>query len=88
MCIYYANRHCISHTWINHNDQFLYPKDGWQTDFEFMSDCLIYTLFSDKNRISAEVSLLGSVVEHSRNMTRQSVNEKDSRVKHGNDTTR
>ena len=38
---------------MNHNDQFLYPKDGWQTDFEFQADCLIYTLFGDKNRISA-----------------------------------
>ena len=54
MCIYLAVRHCIEHTWINHNDQFLYPNNGWRTDFEFQSDCLIYSLFHGKNNISSE----------------------------------
>lgn len=51
--IYYAVRKCIEHTWINHNDQFLYPKDDWQNDREFQLDCLIFTLLSDKNRITS-----------------------------------
>lgn len=54
ICIYFAVRHCIEHTWLNHNDQFLYPNDGWKTDFEFQSDCLVFTLFHGKNNISSE----------------------------------
>lgn len=45
--IYFAVRHCIEPTWLNDRDQFLYPNDGWQTDKEFQSDCLTYTLFSN-----------------------------------------
>lgn len=45
--IYFAVRHCIEATWLNDRDQFLYPNDGWQTDLEFQSDCLTYTLFSN-----------------------------------------
>lgn len=45
--IYFAVRHCIEPTWLNDRDQFLYPNDGWQTDEEFQSDCLTYTLFSN-----------------------------------------
>ena len=51
--IYYAVRHCIAHTWLNHDDQFLYPNNGWKMDFEFQMDCLIYTLFHEKNNISS-----------------------------------
>lgn len=53
MCIYLSVRHCIPHTWINHNDQFLKPTDNWLSDFEFQSNCLIYSLFHGKNTISA-----------------------------------
>ena len=51
-CMYFAGRHCILHTWINHNDQFLHPVDGWEEDSVFQSDCLAFTLFHDKNRIT------------------------------------
>lgn len=51
--IYLAVRHCIEQSWLNDRDQFLYPSDGWQNDFEFQGDCLIYTLFHGQNRISA-----------------------------------
>ena len=54
ICIYYSVRHVIEDTWITHNDQFLYPSDGWKDDNEFHFDCLMYTLFGDKNRISTE----------------------------------
>jgi hypothetical protein len=52
--IYYAARHCIEHTWINHNDQFLYPDDRYKLDIEFQHDCLIYALFGNKNYISSQ----------------------------------
>ncbi len=46
-----AVRHCIEATWLNDRDQFLYPHIGWQNDYEFQIDCLIYTLFSNANNI-------------------------------------
>lgn len=52
--IYFAVRQCINATWLNQNDQFLYPKKGWQNDYNFQSDCLIFTLFHTRNRISSE----------------------------------
>ncbi len=52
--VYFAVRHCIPHTWINHNDQFLYPNDKWQKDIEFHNDCLAFTLFYEKNRITSK----------------------------------
>ena len=53
-CIFFAVRRSIDTTWINHNDQFLYPNYKWEEDLEFQSDCLAFTLFYDKNRITAE----------------------------------
>ena len=46
-CICFAVRMCIPADWLNDRDQFLYPNDGWQTDEEFQSDCLAYTLFNN-----------------------------------------
>ena len=54
ICIFHAVRHCIEATWLNDRDQFLYPNDGWKTDYEFQLDCLAYTLFHGQNRISAD----------------------------------
>lgn len=56
VCIYFAVRHAIPHTWINHNDQFLYPNDKWQKDTEFQNDCLAFMLFHNKNHIKASIS--------------------------------
>ncbi len=53
-CIYLSVRHCIKATWLNDRDQFLYPKKGWEDDFAFQGDCLIFTLFHGQNRISSE----------------------------------
>lgn len=53
-CIYFAVRKCIAHTWINHNDQFLYPNELFDNDFEFQNDCLAYTLFDGKNNIQSK----------------------------------
>ncbi len=52
--IYFAVRQCIEATWLNDRDQFLYPNDGWKTDKEFQTDCLIFTLFHGQNRISSQ----------------------------------
>ena len=46
-------RHCIEATWLNDRDLFLFPSDGWQTDYEFQTDCLIYALFSNANNIQS-----------------------------------
>ncbi|EMD0005137.1 hypothetical protein V3Y51_000139 [Campylobacter upsaliensis] len=52
--VYLSVRHCIPHTWINHNDQFLNPNKKWEKDTEFHSDCLIFMLFHGKNRITSK----------------------------------
>ncbi|MBO6189256.1 MAG: hypothetical protein J6N92_00360 [Alloprevotella sp.] len=52
-CIYFAVRLHQPATWLNDRDQFLYPTDGWQTDWEFQTDCLAFTLFHGQNRISS-----------------------------------
>lgn len=53
IAIYFSVRHCISATWLNDRDQFLYPINGWQTDTDFQTNCLAYTLFHGQNRISS-----------------------------------
>jgi len=52
--IYLAIRQCIEATWLNDRDQFLCPKNSWQNDTEFHSDCLAFTLFHGQNRISSK----------------------------------
>ncbi len=51
--IYLTVRQCIEATWLNDRDQFFAPKDTWQEDLEFQSDCLAYTLFHGQNKITA-----------------------------------
>jgi len=50
-CVCYAVRKCIPSNWLNNRDQFLYPDDTYKTDKEFQNDCLMFTLFHDKNQI-------------------------------------
>ncbi|GMO26781.1 MAG: hypothetical protein Pg6A_14180 [Termitinemataceae bacterium] len=52
--MYFAVRHCFEHTWINHNDQFLYPNENYKTDVEFQNDCLIFTLLHAKNAVQSQ----------------------------------
>ena len=59
-CIYLSVRHCIEATWLNDRDQFLYPNEGWKTDWAFQSDCLAYTLFHGQNRISHDDATPGT----------------------------
>ena len=51
--IYISVRHSIAPSWLNDRDQFLYPKDGWQTDCKFQNNCLAFTLFHTQNRITS-----------------------------------
>lgn len=46
-CIYFAVRKCVTATWMNDRDQFLYPEDGWRDDRIFQGDCLTYALFNN-----------------------------------------
>ena len=57
MCMFHAVRHCIEASWLMHYDQFLYPAGTWKTDREFLLDCLAYTLFHEKNRISCKAGV-------------------------------
>lgn len=45
--VVFSVRMLASHTWVNHNDQFLQPTQPL-TD-EFKSDCLVWMLFAGKN---------------------------------------
>ena len=71
VAIYNAIRHCIEHTWLNHNDQFLTPNYSWQVDTAFQNDCLTYTLFDSKQRISIREG-----INHWIPFTEQEVNAK------------
>jgi len=44
---YFTVRKCLQATWLNDRDQFLFPNEGWQSNLEFQSDCLTYTLFNN-----------------------------------------
>lgn len=52
--IYFSVRNCLDATWINDRDQYLYPNDGWQNDFEFQNDCFAFALFHSQNRITSQ----------------------------------
>jgi hypothetical protein len=53
MSIYFSVRQCIKYIWINNQDRYLYPNDGYKTDLNFQNDSLIFTLFHGKNFISS-----------------------------------
>ena len=54
--IYLCVRIVIYATWLNDRDQFLYPKDGWQSDREFQNNALTYALFSGKNSVKNQTN--------------------------------
>jgi len=53
-CVCYAVRMCIPADWLNDCDQFLFPNLDWVKDNEFKNDCLVFTLFHDKNTIQSK----------------------------------
>ena len=54
MSIYVAIRQAFKMTWVNNRDQFLYPNDGYARDKVFQTDCLIFTLLHEKNKICSK----------------------------------
>lgn len=54
ICVYFSVRHCIRDNWIVHSDQFLHPLPAWENDLDFRIDCIIFSLFHHKNRISSK----------------------------------
>ncbi len=52
VCVYFAVRHCIPMDWLNTSSQFLWPSEQLWDDGEFLADCLAYTLFHRRCRIS------------------------------------
>ncbi|HRE58373.1 MAG TPA: hypothetical protein PLW09_11180 [Candidatus Kapabacteria bacterium] len=71
-CVCYAVRMSIDATWLNDRDQFLFPNNNWQMDSEFKNDCLIFTIFHDKNTISSKYG-----INHWIPFTEQEVNAGD-----------
>ena len=53
-CIHFAVRLSVEDNWLVHNDLFSFPEDSWRSDAEFQLDCLVFTLFHGKNRISCK----------------------------------
>jgi len=53
VCVCFAVRMSVLATWLNDKDQYLTPNDKWKMDAEFITDCLAYTLFHEKNRFSS-----------------------------------
>ena len=53
LLIHFSVRLSMEATWFNDRDQFLAPRDGWQTDAAFQTNCLAFTLFHTQNRITA-----------------------------------
>lgn len=53
ICVYFAIRHVIQQDWKNNQDQFFAPQRKVFEE-EFIKDCLVYTLFSEKNNIQCQ----------------------------------
>jgi hypothetical protein len=73
IAIYFAVRHNMEHTWINHNDQFLYPNNEYKKDINFKNNSLVFTLFYGKNSIQSKYG-----VNHWIPFTAQEVSAKDN----------
>ncbi|MBQ6349707.1 MAG: hypothetical protein IJI42_02120 [Methanobrevibacter sp.] len=56
-CVYLAVRRIPKANWLNDRDQFTAPNDNWEQDSEFITDCIIYTLFSTSNNIKSSVGV-------------------------------
>jgi hypothetical protein len=54
IAIYFTVRKLFTHTWINHNDQFLNPNEKWKSDIEFQNDCFAFLLFHEKNNLQSK----------------------------------
>lgn len=52
ICVYFAVRQCMPDTWVNDRDLFFEPDSRWFDDKEFVTDCIIYTLFSNRIKLA------------------------------------
>ena len=75
--IYLAVRWSIESTWLNDRDQFLFPNNGWQDDWEFQTDCLCFVIFHGQNRINSRNS-----TNHWIPFTEQEVGAQDNFASH------
>jgi hypothetical protein len=75
--IYFTVRHIYEHTWVNHNDQFLYPNDEYMKDINFKNDCVVFTLFHTKNNIQSKYG-----VNHWIPFTEEEINAKNNFESH------
>ncbi|GHT09747.1 hypothetical protein FACS1894170_00850 [Planctomycetales bacterium] len=71
--IYFALRHVFKRTWFNERDQFLYPNEEYKKDKRFQNNCLVFTLFHDKNTIRS-----ADGINHWIPFTPQDVNASDN----------
>jgi len=76
-CIFLTVRKVIEQNWINDRDQYLYPNEDYQNDFDFQNDCLAFALFDYSNNIK---SLEGT--NHWIPFTEQEVEAKDKFESH------
>lgn len=53
-CVYLAVRLHTPADWLNDRDQFLFPNEGWKSDHEFQTNCLVFALFHGQNRVSSQ----------------------------------
>ncbi|TGL75388.1 hypothetical protein [Leptospira levettii] len=80
VAVIFSVRLLVSHTWLNHDDQFLIPTEHLTE--EFKNDCLLWTLFHGKN-LSASANDLEwngkkwSIVNHFIPFTETEVNAPD-----------
>jgi hypothetical protein len=55
VAVYFTVRHVISANWLNDRDQFYYPDHCLYNDIYFISDSLLYTVFSNQNIVSTNI---------------------------------
>jgi len=72
MCVYVAIRKIVFETWLNDRDQYLVPEETWKDDRQFVTDCLVFTLF--ENDFRREFELVNNWIPY----TEQEVDAKDS----------
>jgi len=56
MCVYEAIRRVVEKNWLNDRDQYLVPEETWRNDAQFITDCLVYTLFENDFRREFELT--------------------------------
>lgn len=54
VCVYFAIQHSTNWSWINDRDMYYYPDNKFEDDKEFLGDCVVFTIFSSRNKVSAK----------------------------------